>query len=187
MNLDTATLLKEASVYARDLFFTLNLTSRQERYQQQRVHASGDHGSKSSTHPTSNYHVDHNVTGSATTVERRTVSIIQARKKKTILVSFGTIRAVAGLRDVLLFDAHLPTVRDFAHDLRNIFQSKTSSSPLQLPNNCNEELPNLGSQAHGSSSTEPYELLFLECVLRETVDSYHRRLRLFEPIGTTKK
>jgi hypothetical protein len=163
-------------VYARDLFFTLNLTSRQERYQQQRVHASGDSSNKSSTQSTSTYHSTHY--GSNTNVVRRTVSIIQSRKKKIILVSFGTIRAVAGLHDVLLFDAHLPTVRDFAHDLRNTFQSKSYTSPS------NEVLCNIGNQTHSSTTSEPYELLFLECVLRDTVDSYHRRLRLFEPIGT---
>lgn len=186
VNLDTATLLKEASVYARDLFFTLNLTSRQERYQQQRVHASGDGSSKSSTtQSTSTYHNNHY--GSTANTARRTVSIIQSRKKKIILLSFGTIRAVAGLHDVLLFDAHLPTVRDFAHDLRNTFHSKNHTLPLTSPNSeltsSNEGICNLGNQTH-SNTNEPYELLFLECVLRDTVDSYHRRLRLFEPIGT---
>lgn len=188
VNLDTATLLKEASVYARDLFFTLNLTSRQERYQQQRVHvnggSSGDGSSKGSIQSTSTYHNNHY--GSNTNVVRRTVSIIQSRKKKIILLSFGSIRAVAGLHDVLLFDAHLPTVRDFAHDLRNTFQSKNNTTPLSLPNP--ESTPSnavLYNQNHGSNINEPYELLFLECVLRDTVDSYHRRLRLFEPIGTS--
>jgi hypothetical protein len=186
VNLDTATLLKEASVYARDLFFTLNLTSRQERYQQQRSHTSGDSNSKSGAQPTSTYHNNHHGSSGSSNVARRTVSIIQSRKKKIILVSFGTIRAVAGLYDVLLFDAHLPTVRDFAHDLRNTFQSKNNTPPNGHTSSNEECYSSLGNQVHSTSTNEPYELLFLECVLRETVDSYHRRLRLFEPIGTTK-
>jgi hypothetical protein len=152
VNLDTATLLKEASIYARDLFFTLNLTSRQERYKQR--------GSSNNQ----------------TDTVRRNVSAIQSRKKKTILLSFGSIRAVAGLQDVLLFDAHLPAVREFALELRNIFLHQQL-----LSSNCNGTVESI------SNSIEPYELLFLETVLRDTVDSYHRRLRLFEPIGKSHK
>jgi hypothetical protein len=126
VNLDTSELMKTASIYARDLFFTLNLTSRQER-RQRGIPA------------------------------RRIVSAIQPRKK-IILLSFGKVRAVASLNDILLFDAHNPAVREFAHELRTVFQS---------------------GELHG----EPNELVFLEFVLRDTVDSFHRRLRLFEPIG----
>jgi hypothetical protein len=172
--LDTATLLKEASVYARDLFFTLNLTSRQERYQQQRVHVNGN----KSTPQLLRYHhgpTPNNVTNSV----RRTVSSIQSRKKKTILLSFGNIRAVAGLHDVILFDAHLPTVREFALELRTLFDSKRNNSFMESSTSI------VCHNTHNHANiNEPYELLFLESVLRDTVDSYHRRLRLFEPIGT---
>lgn len=178
--------MKEASVYARDLFFTLNLTSRQERYQQQRVHVNGSISSngnnKNTTQSASTYH---NHSASTKNAVRRTVSIIQSRKKKIILLSFGTIRAVAGLQDVLLFDAHLPNVRDFAHELRNTFQSKNNSTAMSSTSESSSAaLYHHSNQNHGSNINEPYELLFLECVLRDTVDSYHRRLRLFEPIGT---
>ena len=124
--LDTSELLKTASIYARDLFFTLNLTSRQERQQQ-------------------------GVTN------RRTVSAIQPRKD-VIVVSFGKVRAVASDSDVLIFDVHNPAVRQFVQELRNVYKS-------------------------GNLNGEPNELVFLENVLRDTVDSFHRRLRLFEPIG----
>jgi hypothetical protein len=157
VNLDTASLLREASIYARDLFFTLNLTSRQERIKQR----------GSSNVAGANFQSNVGVSGGA----RRTVSVIQARKKKTILLSFGSIRAVAGLHDVLLFDAHLPAVRDFASDLHHVF--------------LNQHMATCKNGVEASNITaEPFELLFLESVLRDTVDSYHRRLRLFEPIGT---
>jgi hypothetical protein len=156
VNLDTASLLREASIYARDLFFTLNLTSRQERIKQ-----------RGSTNVAgTNVQPNKGISGGA----RRTVSVIQARKKKTILLSFGSIRAVAGLQDVLLFDAHLPAVRDFANDLHNVFLNQHLSSSKNGAEAC-------------IITAEPFELLFLESVLRDTVDSYHRRLRLFEPIG----
>jgi hypothetical protein len=76
VNLDTSELLKTASIYARDLFFTLNLTSRQEQKQRG-------------------------------IVLRRSVSAIQPRKN-LIVLSFGQVRAVVTLHDVLLLDAHNP-------------------------------------------------------------------------------
>jgi len=126
VNLGTSELLKTASIYARDLFFTLNLTSRQERQQQGMTN-------------------------------RRTVSAIQPRKD-VIVLSFGKVRAVVNHSNVLIFDAHNSAVRQFAQELRDVYRS-------------------------GNLNGEPNELVFLEYVLRDTVDSFHRRLRLFEPIG----
>ena len=126
VNLGTSELLKTASIYARDLFFTLNLTSRQERQQQGMTN-------------------------------RRTVSAIQPRKD-VIVLSFGKVRAVVNHSNVLIFDAHNSAVRQFAQELRDVYRS-------------------------GNLNGEPNELVFLEHVLRDTVDSFHRRLRLFEPIG----
>ena len=130
VTLGTTELLKTASIFARDLFFTLNLTSRQERKQKR-----GDNDAI-----------------------RRSISAIQPRQD-VIVLSFGKVRAVVKHNDVLIFDAHSPAVRQFAQELRHVYQS---------------------GNLHG----EPNELVFLECVLRDTVDSFHRRLRLFEPIGT---
>jgi len=127
VTLGTTELLKTASIFARDLFFTLNLTSRQERQQQGMTN-------------------------------RRSVSAIQPRND-VIVLSFGKVRAVVGHTNVLIFDAHSPAVRQFAQELRNVYKS-------------------------GNLNGEPNELVFLEYVLRDTVDSYNRRLRLFEPIGT---
>ena len=127
VTLGTTELLKTASIFARDLFFTLNLTSRQERQQQ------------------------------GMTTIRRSVSAIQPRQD-VIVLSFGKVRAVVLHTDVLIFDAHSPAVRQFAQELRNVYTS-------------------------GNLNGEPNDLVFLEFVLRDTVDSFHRRLRLFEPIG----
>lgn len=128
VTLGTTELLKTASIFARDLFFTLNLTSRQERQQRGMM------------------------------TNRRSVSAIQPRQD-VIVVSFGKVRAVVGHTHVLIFDAHSPAVGQFAQELRHVYKS-------------------------GNLNGEPNELVFLEYVLRDTVDSFNRRLRLFEPIGT---
>jgi Mg2+ and Co2+ transporter CorA len=87
---------------------------------------------------------------------RPSVSAIVPRNK-LIVVSFGNVRAVAGLTEVLLLDAHNPIVQDFAKELSAIYLS-------------------------GRHLEDPRELVFLELVLRDTIDSFHRRLRLYEPI-----
>ena len=87
---------------------------------------------------------------------RRMQSAIVPRDS-VIILSLGNVRAVAGLQSVFLLDAHNPSVRDFAQELAAFFR-----------------MGNL----HG----EPPELVFLEHVLKDTVDSFQRRLRWLEPI-----
>jgi Mg2+ and Co2+ transporter CorA len=96
---------------------------------------------------------------------RRALAAVVTRDDM-ILLSFGSIRAVANLEQVLLLDAHNPAVRDFARELADAFGAKKAS------------------ELTGGTSLEdePYELVFLEMVLRDTVDSFNRRLRLLEPI-----
>lgn len=89
---------------------------------------------------------------------RRTMSAIMPRTD-VIVLSFGNVRAVAGLDHVFLFDAHNPLVQDFS---RGLAQAFTKNSTLLVK--------------------EPNELIFLEEVLRDSMDAYNRRLRLFEPI-----
>lgn len=86
---------------------------------------------------------------------RRTVSEIQPRDS-LLLLSYGNIRAVAGLEEVYLFDAHSPVVQEFAGELALVYRS--------------------------GRLEEPPELVFLERVLEDTVDSFNRRLRIYEPI-----
>lgn len=73
-----------------------------------------------------------------------------------ILLSFGNIRAVAGRDSVYILDAHTRIAKSFAKDLSALFVTDTSG--------------------------DPPELIFLEAVLRDTVDTYTRRIRIFEPI-----
>lgn len=73
-----------------------------------------------------------------------------------ILLSFGNIRAVAGHDSVYILDAHSRIAKSFAKDVAALFVTDASG--------------------------DPPELIFLEAVLRDTVDTYTRRIRIFEPI-----
>jgi Mg2+ and Co2+ transporter CorA len=124
VNLHTSELLQ--TIYARDLFTTLNVTSRQERRR------GGDRPL------------------------RRPLAAILPRGEVMVL-SFGTVRAVAGLEYAYVLDAHMPYVQDFAREVAQLYKS-------------------------GNLEGESYELVFLEEVLRNTIDSFYRRLRIFDPI-----
>lgn len=73
-----------------------------------------------------------------------------------ILLSFGNVRAVAGRDSVYILDAHSSIAKSFAKDLAAIFVTDETG--------------------------DPPELIFLEAVLRDTVDTFTRRIRIFEPI-----
>ena len=115
--------------------FTLNLTSRQER-------RSGFLAASRSTIPT-----------------------IVTPRDNVLILSFGNVRAVAGLEYIFLFDAHNPNVQEFAQELAEVYRLS-------------------GQQHHDNhlQKKEPAELIFLEKALQDTVESYQRRLRIFEPI-----
>jgi hypothetical protein len=175
MNLDTSELMKATSLYARDLFFTLNLTSRHERYRpDQSADPSYPHSITSSLPSTS-----------SSVIPRRTVSVIQSRvPTSTILLSFGKLQAVANLTHIYLLNAHNPAVQAFAQYLSAIFTPPLLSQSSSSLEACTEDNGGMISPT-SSTNREPNELIFLECCLRDTVDSYFRRLRLFEPIGTS--
>lgn len=163
MTMDTSELLKAASIYARDLL-TLNVSSRWDRVVESRF-------------------LSH----------QRTPAAIVPTDKKRILIAFGNIRAVVGLEHVYLLDAHRLNVRDFAHEIAHSFAQRgkrtlktSSSSPAE---EVVEQYPiddGMSSKSHKydmatGEEEQPYELLFLEILLRDTVDSFHRRVRLYEP------
>lgn len=87
--------------------------------------------------------------------------IVIMPRKDLILVSFGNVRAVVGLNELYIMDAHQPVVQEFAHDISSIFREEASDP---------------------SAGGDPPELLFLDELLRDTVDTFSRRLRLYEPI-----
>jgi hypothetical protein len=131
-----------------------------------------------------------------------------------ILLSFGSIRAVAGRQNVYIFDTHESVSQTFAEHLSQIYhqravnhavrdehcQQKQLLEEQENENNDNAVAPenkeaipsNKSKSTHPFSARqvqyyyhddeEPPELLFLEAVLAETVESSTRRIRIFEPM-----
>ncbi|KAL3937487.1 MAG: hypothetical protein SGBAC_007424 [Bacillariaceae sp.] len=97
------------------------------------------------------------------TLSQRPLTAILPRVD-SILLSFGNIRAVASRDSVFILDAHTKVAQSFADDLSKAFQHSAANS---------ESL---------STPVDPPELVFLEVVLKDTVDTYFRRIALFEPI-----
>jgi magnesium transporter len=89
----------------------------------------------------------------------------------SILLSFGNVRAVAGRDSVYLLDAHRPVCKSFAKELASLYQN------IQ-----NKSVDSISDDSYTSSPQEPPELIFLEAVLEDTVDTFTRRVRLYEPI-----
>jgi magnesium transporter len=95
----------------------------------------------------------------------------------TIVVSFGNIRAIVGLACVWLADAQDPNVQLFARELSAMFRPKDQHRPPVAT-----AATRAADNKDGGVAVEASELVFLEQLLRDTVDSYHRRLRIYEPI-----
>ena len=169
VNVKSAELLNSSKIHARDLF-DLNLTSRQER----RRRTSGKTTKKGPV--------------------RRALAAILPRKT-SIVISFAQIRAVVGRHYVLFLEAHDPTVQDFAKELSETYRQLanqqrfhalttkkgTSSSGGSSGGSGSDDKSNHTSSG-GRQQQEANELLFLEEVLRNAVDSFNRRLRLYDPI-----
>jgi len=154
VTLRTSELLKSTSIYARDLI-SLNLTSRMERGRRTR--------------------------------RSTVVSEINPRGGDMIILSFGNIRAVVGLEYVFLFDAHNPAVKEFAREVSALYKSRSRSgiaagSGGEKGNTTSAPTALGWTMEHHDLENEPYELVFLEAVLKDTVESFARRLRLLEPV-----
>ena len=172
INVTSAELLRTSQIHSRDLFH-LNLTSRQER-------------SRRSIRSVT-------LGGTETTKVkpiRRALAAILPRKA-SIVVSFGQIRAVCERHCVLFLEAHDPAVQDFVKHLAGTYRTMTNQQRYnQLTNqsSASKSLSSLddptGFQGGGGNSRpqEAMELIFLEEVLRHSVESFNRRLRLYDPI-----
>lgn len=158
-SMQTSEILKDSCIYARDLV-SLQLTTKQEHRR----------GLRASSFP------------------RRTLSAILPRGNE-ILLSFGSIRAVVGTKHVWIFDAHSVSVKEFSKELswvlkrRSALKHQTTMTigDSQLPSADDESTP-LADESASSHLDEPFELTFLEAVLRDTTDVFNRRIRLYDPI-----
>lgn len=145
-SLQTSEILRESSIYARDLF-SLSLTSKHERAIKR---------------------------GAAAHHTTRPLSVILPRGKE-ILLSFGNIRALIERDHVLMFDAHDLSVRQFANEVALAFRQHLKEIEASKARG---EVP----PRDLNYFAEPFELVFIEEVLRETCDAFSRRIRLYEPI-----
>jgi Mg2+ and Co2+ transporter CorA len=106
--------------------------------------------------------------------ERRCLAAIVPRQS-SIVLSFAQIRAICGRHYVLFLDAHDPAVQEFAQDLALTYRTiaeKQNYQRLTAPH-CNRT---------DGSVREAGELIFLEEVLRNTVECFNRRLCIYDPI-----
>lgn len=71
-----------------------------------------------------------------------------------LIASLGSVRAVVTPRSIFVLDAHLAPVQDLARELAVVYPSN-----------------------------RPHATVFLEFVLADMVESYQRRLRIFQPIA----
>lgn len=97
-----------------------------------------------------------------------------------VIVSFGHVRAVIGQESGMIFDAHDPSTQLFANHLASTFEYKMNEAHEF---SCGENLSidfeyNVKAQYLGG----PFELVFIEEILRDVCDTYNRRIRVFEPI-----
>mmetsp|Transcript_8774 Transcript_8774/g.13457 ORF Transcript_8774/g.13457 Transcript_8774/m.13457 type:complete len:504 (-) Transcript_8774:165-1676(-) len=145
--------LKGSCLQARDLF-SLALTNRGQNQNQERRERRSQLGRKSSSH------IQH----------RRPMCAILPRGNQ-IIVSFGSIRGVVGTDSAMLFDAQLLPVVDFAQDVASICAEQKLSAAKKFY-----------LVAEDKQEEEPFEIFFLEEVLKTTCDAYSRRVHLFEPI-----
>lgn len=132
-----------------------------------------------------------------------------------ILLSFGSIRAVADRNFVYIFDTHKLVSQAFATQLSQMYHQRSVNDNIreehhqqqqlleEEENNQNDTAITKPEKAympreHSKNGThptiprhskhsyhddnEPPELLFLEAVLADTVESSTRRIRIFEPI-----
>ncbi|KAL7566746.1 hypothetical protein ACA910_017794 [Epithemia clementina (nom. ined.)] len=152
INMSTTELLKQANIYARDLL-TLNATTRQDLVQP-------------------NF------------IQRAPAAIVP--RGNLILVSFGNIRAVVGLNEVYLLDAQRPAVQDFAYEIVEVFRQRDLRDiydERQQHHHSGEDTENQKkSNDAANGSRLPYEIIFLEGLLRDTVEAFSRRVRIYEPI-----
>jgi len=103
-------------------------------------------------------------------------------RRGEIIMSFGKVRALIGSESGMIFDAHERTIQHLAKSLAETFAFKNS---LAKSNSNETQSPN----QHTTTTTpkipyygDPFELVFLEEILRDASSSYNRRISIYEPI-----
>ena len=92
-----------------------------------------------------------------------------------ILLSLGPLRAVAGLEAVYVFDVHNKNAKSFANSLSLLYRRRSD----RMKSTCNSDIAKNLCFIHNE---EPSELVFLESVLADAIDSFSSRICIFEAI-----
>ena len=124
-----------------------------------------------------------------------------------IVLSFGSIRALIGKDSGMIFDAHVPGTQLLASEIAHTFGQRVTENKemkwRRLAGLSNDASPEAKAQKDLSASdyafdsttdwsarmrydeSESFELVFVEEILRDTCDTFNRRLLLYEPIVST--
>lgn len=180
-------ILKRLLILPRDLV-SMNLTTRQERYEENRLQEKRHRrpGERNSNSNNQNIFL------------RPPTAIVPRRD--CLILTFGNVRAVATRDAIYILDSHSQIAKSFAKEVSKYFQklsslppTSSSSSSSSPPSSNNISIPTTNSNQHDRDQEtppppplpvmdEPPELIFLELVLKDTVETYTRRIRIFEPI-----
>jgi len=185
INLPPTEILKQTCILPRDLV-SLDLTPRQNPSPMQRIGVAGEDDEDDNDSDSEDEDGEGNKTmtmmdndssysfSSSSLWQRNRPHHLSQRpltailpRVDSILLSFGNIRAVASRDGVFILDAHTKVAQSFAKDLSRAFKQNQRNS---------------ASSSTSTTPADPPELVFLEAVLKDTVDTYFRRIALFEPI-----
>jgi len=104
-------------------------------------------------------------------------------RRGEIIMSFGKVRALIGSESGMIFDAHERTIQHLAKSLAETFAFKNSLAKI---NSNDTQTPNQHTNTTTSPKIpycgDPFELVFLEEILRDASSSYNRRISIYEPI-----
>lgn len=112
-------------------------------------------------------------------------------RNDSMILSFGPIRAVAERDFVYIFDVDNQVAKSFAEEVSLLYKERAAS--IEQQERQQEQDQNLPSQRNGTTPHDCYkqiptaheehpELVFLEAVLADAVESFSRRIRIFEPV-----
>jgi len=112
--------------------------------------------------------------------KRRPPAVILPRTKE-IIMSFGYVRALIGTDSAMIFDAHKPTTQILVNDLRHVLLTTMETSNSNSNQIGGENSSRLNNE-NIHSGNDPFEIVFIELILRDVCNTFNCRLSLYEPI-----
>ncbi|GMH83429.1 hypothetical protein TrST_g434 [Triparma strigata] len=130
------------------------------------------------------------------TIDYRTTrkeSAIILPRASALLINFGHVKAISWKDEAFLFDSFRPDVQLFSQYLdRTLLGASEREGQAPAPMSSMDEPKEVGYGGRGVFEGDEreedvyvrndFELTFLEGVLREVCDTWHRRIRLYRPV-----